>query len=98
MKVKFAGRDPELGKTFLSEHGPLAIVRGNSSPKDSAEAPPKYQDAQEAHDEQMPGLKRLPDGPTRKQFKTQAEYEEALAGWRSRVGRIKALAARKTEA
>jgi len=41
----------------------------------------------------------LPEAPTRDQFKTQAEFEEALGGWRSRAGRIKGLkVGKKTEA
>ena len=40
-----------------------------------------------------------PEAPTRDQFKTQSEFEEALGGWRSRVGRIRGLKAeKKTEA
>lgn len=34
---------------------------------------------------------RLPEAPTRDQFNTQEEFEEALGGWRSRVGRIRGL-------
>lgn len=36
-----------------------------------------------------PEKPKLPDAPTRGQFSTQDEYEEALGGWTSRVGRIK---------
>jgi len=35
---------------------------------------------------------KLPEAPTWDQFSTQEELDEALAGWRSRVGRIKGLA------
>lgn len=35
---------------------------------------------------------KLPTGPTRDQFSTQEEFDEALGGWQSRVGRIKGLA------
>jgi hypothetical protein len=36
--------------------------------------------------------------PTREQFPSQEEFEEARSGWQSRVGRIKGLAAKKTGA
>ena len=36
-------------------------------------------------------VQRLPDAPKRAAFPTQDEYEEALGGWQSRVGRIKGL-------
>ena len=37
-------------------------------------------------------VQRLRDAPKRGNFRTQEEYEEALDGWQSRVGRIKGLA------
>lgn len=40
----------------------------------------------------------LPDEPTREQFSTQEEFDEARAGWMHRVGKIKALGAKKTGA
>lgn len=57
---------------------------------------------QEMHNEQLeeiefkpgkaPPMTKLPDAPKRDQFPTQEEFEEALGGWQSRVGRIKGLA------
>lgn len=42
---------------------------------------------------------KLPAAPTRDQFSTQDEFDEALSGWQSRVGKIKGLAGvKKTEA
>ena len=35
---------------------------------------------------------KLPAAPTRDQFATQEEFDEALGGWQSRVGRVKGLA------
>ena len=46
-----------------------------------------------------PSEEKLPSEPRREQFPTTAEYEEALGGWRSHAGRIRAMAAEKpTEA
>lgn len=36
---------------------------------------------------------RLPDPPMRERFETQYEYEDAIAAWRERVGRIEAMEA-----
>lgn len=99
MAAKSGGFDPNLGKTFLREHGPLAIVRASSSRPSSSEEPSKYQDAQRSHDEQMPDVPpRLPDAPKREQFPTQDEFDEARAGWMHRVGKIKAMGAKKAGA
>lgn len=35
---------------------------------------------------------KVPEPPMREQFLTQEEFDEALGGWQSRVGRIKGLA------
>lgn len=35
---------------------------------------------------------KLPDAPVRESFPDQEQFEEALAGWQSRVGRIQGLA------
>jgi hypothetical protein len=35
--------------------------------------------------------KKLPDAPTRDQFQSQEEFEEARGYWQSHVGRIKAM-------
>lgn len=35
----------------------------------------------------------LPDAPKRADFASKAEFEEAMGGWHSRVGRIKAMVA-----
>jgi len=35
---------------------------------------------------------KLPAAPTQDQFSTQDEFDEALGGWQSRVGRIRGLA------
>jgi hypothetical protein len=35
--------------------------------------------------------KKLPDAPTRDQFRSQEEFEEARGYWQSHVGRIKAM-------
>lgn len=44
------------------------------------------------------GTTELPPAPTRENFPTQEEFEEARGGWISRVGRIKGLVgAKKTE-
>ena len=37
---------------------------------------------------------RLTDPPVRERFETQYEYEDAIAVWRERVGRIRAMEAR----
>lgn len=58
------------------------------------------QSAQEMQDEAIssrdkpgrPPERKLPNPPKREDFPTQSEYEEALSGWTSRVGRIKGLA------
>lgn len=39
--------------------------------------------------------RKLPAAPTRDQFSTQDEFDEALGGWQSRVGRIRGLAGTK---
>lgn len=99
MKVKFVGLDPKLGETFLSEHGPLAVLHKGSSSQSSSEQPSKYQDAQRSRDEAMPDLTpRLPEEPKREQFPTQDEFDEARAGWMHRVGKIKAMGAKKAGA
>ena len=101
MKNKFRGYDPTLGEKFFQDSSGLVIGRAASSPKKSEPDNPlaKYQDPQEAHDEAMPNPpappQRLPDVPKRSDFPSQEEYEEALGGWRSRVGKIKALAGGK---
>jgi hypothetical protein len=38
---------------------------------------------------------KLPAAPTREQFSTQDEFDEALGGWQSRVGRIRGLTGTK---
>lgn len=40
------------------------------------------------------GTSRLPPAPTRENFHSQEEFEEALGYWQGHVGRIKAMAAR----
>ena len=35
--------------------------------------------------------KKLPDAPTRNQFASHEEFEEALGYWRGHVGRIRAM-------
>lgn len=55
--------------------------------------------AQEMQDEAIanrskPGKlpeRKLPAAPKREDFPSQSEFEEALSGWQSRVGRIKGL-------
>ena len=41
--------------------------------------------------------RKLPDAPTRDQFESEDEFEEALGFWRSRVGRLKAMAGKRTD-
>lgn len=92
MKITSKGHDPDLGKKFESESDGLVIGRARSSPQSSSEEESKYLDAQTQHDEAMlEAGNKLPAAPLRIQFQTQMEYDEALAGWRSRVGRIRGL-------
>lgn len=55
MKITSKGYDPHLGKTFLKESKAVVIGRGKSSQQSSEGDDPlaKFQDPQEAHDEQM---------------------------------------------
>ena len=39
----------------------------------------------------------LPEAPSRADFPDQESFEEALGFWQSRVGRIKAMAARRAD-
>ena len=39
----------------------------------------------------------LPEAPSRADFPDQESFEEALGFWQSRIGRIKAMAARQAE-
>lgn len=65
---------------------------------------PQPTSAQEMQDEAIsnrgkpgkPPERKLPNPPKRDDFQTQVEYEEALGGWQSRVGRIKGIAGVKS--
>lgn len=92
MKITSKGHDPDLGKKFESESEGLVIGRARSLPQSSGAETSKYLDAQEQHDQAMlEADSKLPEVPRRSQFQTQMEYDEALAGWRSRAGRIRGL-------
>ena len=98
MKVTSKGHDPNLGKEFEQQSSGLVIGRARSSRQSSGAEPSKYQDLQQQFNEQELAPK-LPPRPMESQFATKEEYEEALAGWTSRVGRILGLkVGKKTEA
>jgi len=100
------GRPPRCGKYLLSSPTPAKL---SSKPSASGstlstvnQLPPDYlpPDAQEMHDESLLEQlasrvsKKLPDAPQRGDYGSAEEFEEAMSGWRSNVGRIKGMVAR----
>ncbi|MEO7127562.1 MAG: hypothetical protein ABI040_01635 [Rhodoferax sp.] len=100
MKVTFKGYDPDLGRKFMQDYGGLVIGRAKSAPSKSEEQVRqewieehgREPDAQQLHDamlaESWPQITKLADAPTRDQFATQEQCEQALGAWQSRTGRI----------
>lgn len=99
--MNLAGSDPTLAhmlktnrplnqETWLTMEYPDKEIQ-DLSPEELAAVPEPLQEA-------VKPKQKLPDAPKREQFRTQEEYEEALGGYRWRVGRLKALGGKKTEA